>query len=364
MKSIDVPSHVIKLRVKSIKKAMAEVGARGLLISQPENVQYVTGFNVVGNPPKNSWALILEDEEEAYLLVPALEYYEAIEEVKHAEVVMLDRSKKLMEAIADFLLEMKVHDPIYMDDLKDHDLISSIKRKLGVKDVRSMHESIEKLRAKKDEYEILCIKEAISRVKKGLDKAQDVLREGITEVSLVAEIEKVLWEEGIDGIAFDPIVASGPRSSFPHAKPTTRHIKRGDSVVIDLGVRIQGYCSDITRTFIVERNPEVEEVLDYIINVQEIIASHIKSGVRTSEINAEAVSLLRERKLDEYYLHGLGHGIGLSVHEKPTISSLSEDVLEVGNVVTLEPAVYFRGRFGVRHEDVFLVSDGGCLRLS
>ncbi|MEM4576867.1 MAG: Xaa-Pro peptidase family protein [Candidatus Nezhaarchaeales archaeon] len=359
-----VPKKVIKSRVKKLKELMLELDANGLLLTQPENVQYVTGFNVVGNPPKSSWALILEEHEEAYLLVPALEYYEALDEVESAEVVLLNKDKRVMEAITDFLVEKRMFGPICLDDLHNQELMNFIRRKLGIEDLRSIHPYIEGLRAKKDDYEVSCIKEAVEKAKKGLERGLEVLREGIKEVSLAAEIEKVLREEGVENMAFDIVIASGYRSSYPHAKPTTKRIERGESVVIDLGVRVQGYCSDLTRTFIVGSNREIEDLLTCVVDVQRECALEIRSGTKASLIDAKARCLLKERGLHEQFLHGLGHGIGLSVHEKPTMSSLSEDILERGNVITVEPGVYFRGKFGVRHEDVFLVDNHGCIKLS
>jgi Xaa-Pro aminopeptidase len=356
------PRTIIDSRIKKLREAMAKLGAGSLLISQPENVQYVTGFRAVGNPPKTSWVLILGDREEVYLLVPALEYYEAEEEAKAAKVVKISRDKSTAEGILEFLAEVKAPGPIFTDCLQDRDLIEALKKKTG--EPRSMQAIIENLRAKKDEYEVSCIKEAIKKTMKGIERAQEVLREGVKETRLLAEIERALWEEDIEGLAFDVIVASGLRSSYPHARPSAKRVERGDSVVIDVGVRVQGYCSDITRTFIVGGNPEAERALTCVINVQNAVALDVKSGVRASDLNAKARKLLEDEGLHEYFLHGLGHGLGLSVHEKPIISSLSEDILEGGNVITLEPGVYVKGRFGVRHEDVFLVGENSCVKLS
>jgi Xaa-Pro aminopeptidase len=356
------PRTIIDSRVKKLREAMTKLGARSLLISQPENVQYVTGFRAVGNPPKSSWVLILGDREEVYLLVPALEYYEAEEEVEAAKVVKLSRDRITSEGILEFLAEVRAPRPIYTDCFQDCNLMEALKKRLG--ELRSMQTIIENLRAKKDEYEVSCIKEAIKKTMKGIEKAQEVLREGMKETHLLVEIERALWEEDIDGLAFDVIVASGLRSSYPHARPSAKRIERGDSVVVDVGVRVQGYCSDITRTFIVGSNREAEKALACVINVQNTVALDVKNGVRVSDLSARARELLEYEGLHEYFLHGLGHGLGLSVHEKPTISSLSEDILESGNVITLEPGVYVKGRFGVRHEDVFLVWENCCVKLS
>lgn len=362
MEADKVPRTVIDSRVKKLKEVMAEFGAQSLLISQPENVQYVTGFRAVGNPPKSSWVLMLRDREEVYLLVPALEYYEAEDEVKTAKVVKLSRDKSLVEGVVDLLTEIGAPQPIYVDGLQDYNLLEALKKRFG--EPRSMQAIIESIRAKKDDYEVSRIKEAVRKAMRGIERAEEALREGMKETHLVAEIEKALWEEDIDGLAFDIIVASGPRSSYPHARLSTRRIERGDSIVVDVGVRVQGYCSDITRTFIVGGNREAERALECVIDVQNAVALDVRSGVRASDLNAKARRLLEREGLHEYFLHGLGHGLGLSVHEKPILSSLSEDILAGGNVITLEPGVYIKGRFGVRHEDVFLVRESGCVKLS
>jgi Xaa-Pro aminopeptidase len=358
----EIPRAIIDSRVKKLREAMAELGAESLLISQPENVQYVTGFRAVGNPPKRSWVLILGNREEVYLLVPALEYYEAEEEAKGAKVVKLSMDKSMVEGVLDFLLEVGAQQPIYADGSHDHNLMEALRKKFG--EPRFMQAIIEGMRARKDEYEVSCIKEAIKKTMKGIERAREVLREGVKETYLLAEIERALWEEDIDGLAFDVIVASGPRSSYPHARPSAKRIEKGDSVVVDVGVRVQGYCSDVTRTFIVGSNQEAEKALAYIIDVQNTAALDVRSGVRASDLNARARKLLEREGLHEYFLHCLGHGLGLSVHERPIISSLSEDILEGGNVITLEPGLYVKGRFGVRHEDVFLVGETGCVKLS
>lgn len=343
---------------------MNEVDARSLLLTRPENVQYVTGFNVVGNPPKVTWALIVEDKDVAYLLVPPLEYYEALDDVKSADIVQLPQSRKVIETLIAFLKSVKTPLPLYVDSLYQVDLINAIKHEYDMQVVKTLEHEIEGLRAKKDEYEIMCISEAIRKAKKGLDRAYEVLSEGIKETTLAAEIEKAVREEDVEAMAFDIIVASGPRSSYPHARPSLRQIKKGESVIVDLGVRVCGYCSDLTRTFIVGHNLEVREVLNCVVEAQREAIVHVRSGVKASSIDERARTFLRDKMLSEYFLHGLGHGVGLSIHERPTLSSLSEDILEEGNIITVEPGVYIKGRFGVRYEDMVLVTNNGWVKLS
>ncbi|MDI9619818.1 MAG: Xaa-Pro peptidase family protein [Candidatus Nezhaarchaeota archaeon] len=360
-----VPRHIIESRIKRLKDAMNKVGAKSLLVTEAENVQYLSGFDVMGNPPKAAWLLLVEGLEGAYLLVPPLEYYEALDEAIAVEVVSLNCGKKLVEALVDFLEKVNARTPIYVEGSEvEGGIVCALKRKFEVRGEPFLRSEISKLRAKKDEYEIRCVREAVEKTLKGLEAAEEALREGVRETSIAGEVEKALREEGVEAMAFDVLVASGPRSSYPHAKPTTRRVKNGEGVVVDVGVRVQGYCSDVTRTFIVGRNPEVEGVLAHVVEAQEEATLNIKEGVKASMLDARAREVLKERELDEFFLHGLGHGLGLSVHERPSISILSEDILEEGNVITIEPGVYLRGRFGVRKEDVFVVTGQGYKKLS
>jgi len=359
-----VPERVIEDRLKRILDLASREGLEYVLLAQPENVQYATGFDVVGNPPKTAYALVAESLEGPILMVPPLEYKEAVDTVSPlVKVVSFKLGEKPLKALLRLLVEYQVRGCVGLD-LCTREMADGLRAKLEVREVKDLNDGLLKLREVKDSYEVECIRQATRVVEAGLQRAYEVLREGVREVDVAAEVERALRIEGAEGMAFDTIVASGPRSAYPHAKPTKRVIKRGEVVVVDLGVRVHGYCSDMTRTFIVGENREASQVIAAVKGAQEAALKVMRDGVKASTPDAEARRALKEKALDEYFIHSLGHGVGLSVHEGPALSSSSNDVLREGNVVTVEPGVYIPGKFGVRLEDVVLINKGGWSRIS
>lgn len=171
--------------------------------------------------------------------------------------------------------------------------------------------------------------------------------------------------KGSEGTAFETIVASGYRSAYPHGLSTSKKIIDGDLVVIDIGTKYKGYCSDITRT-IVAGNPSSKQLqmLNLVFKAHEEAFQQIHAGANAKEIDACARKIFTDNKYGEYFFHGLGHGVGLDIHESPILSQNSTDVLEVGNVITDEPVVYIEGFGGVRIEDMVLVQKNQGERLT
>jgi len=162
--------------------------------------------------------------------------------------------------------------------------------------------------------------------------------------------------EGSEGTSFETVVASGPRSAYPHGICSDRVINEGDLIIIDVGAIYAGYCSDITRTVVAGKPTHKQtRLLNLIYRAQEEAFKNIRSGIKTKDVDASARKLLKDGNYGKYFVHGLGHGIGLDIHEPPTLSTISEDILEKGNVVTNEPGVYIEGFGGLRIEDMVLV---------
>ena len=181
---------------------------------------------------------------------------------------------------------------------------------------------------------------------------------------MAAEIEYAMRSRGSEGTAFETVVASGPRSAYPHGCSTDRVIKSGDSVVLDLGAVYSGYRCDITRTLIVgEPSSRQAAVLKLLMEAEEEAFRAIREGVRARDVDMSARRIIEDGGFGEYFIHGLGHGVGLDIHEPPRLSSESEDVLEGGNVITDEPGVYMQG-FGARIEDTVLVHEKTGERLT
>jgi len=220
---------------------------------------------------------------------------------------------------------------------------------------------VEGLRRRKDEDEIAKIREAVALTDRAFEHILSFIRPGLSEREIAWELEKFLRENGSDGLAFPSIVAAGPNSALPHATPTDYRLKEGELVLFDLGGRYEGYCADMTRVIVLgEPTARQCEVYEIVLRAQEAALAGIKPGMGGVEADALAREVIKEAGYSDYFGHGLGHGVGLAVHEGPRLSYLAEDdVLEPGMVVTVEPGIYLPGEFGIRIEDLCVVRDHG-----
>jgi Xaa-Pro aminopeptidase len=185
-----------------------------------------------------------------------------------------------------------------------------------------------------------------------MEKAFKLLRPGIRESEVAAEIEYQMKRQGASGASFETIVASGKRAALPHARPTSKRLKKNELVVLDLGAILGHYCSDMTRTVFLGRAPR--RVRDWYRAVNEARAAAVaavRPGVRCGEVDAAAREVLKKSGLDQYFVHSTGHGLGLEVHEDPRVARGQSIRLEAGNVITIEPGIYVEGVGGIRIED-------------
>lgn len=224
---------------------------------------------------------------------------------------------------------------------------------------------VEELRRVKTEAEIKKMKEAVELTEAGLRWILGRLKPGMTEREVALELEFWYRKEGADDVAFDLIVAAGPQSAMPHHRAGNHVLQEGEVVLFDIGVRLDGYCADITRV-VALGTPEksVKDAYKLVLSANAAGIRAIRAGVPGKDVDAQARKIIEDAGLGENFGHGLGHGVGMEVHEGPRLSTTSEDVLEPGNVVTVEPGVYFPGKFGVRIEDMVAVTEEGALVLS
>jgi Xaa-Pro aminopeptidase len=217
------------------------------------------------------------------------------------------------------------------------------------------------LREVKDEVEIEVIRRAAAVGCRLFELLLGSMRAGMTEVAVAAGLEHAARLAGAERMSFDTIVASGERSALPHGHATLAKLPRRGFVTLDFGVVLDGYCSDMTRTVhLGSALPEELEVYDAVLEAQESAVAAIRPGVRVGEVDEAARSVLRRAGLDQYFSHSTGHGVGLEIHEGPRLAANQKQVLEQGMVVTVEPGVYIPGRFGVRIEDMVLVTSKGA----
>lgn len=219
--------------------------------------------------------------------------------------------------------------------------------------------------AQKTAEEIDVMRRAQAITERVFEEVVGELRPGRTEREIAAEIVYRHLGQGADRMAFEPIVASGPQSALPHARPTDRVMQQGEMIVLDFGCVVEGYACDMTRTVALgEPEPEARRVYEVVRKAQAAALIEASAGMTTKALDHVARSSIQEAGYGDRFSHGLGHGIGLQTHEWPRVSYHTDDVLPAGAVVTIEPGIYLPGRFGVRIEDMVVLKDGGSENLT
>lgn len=227
------------------------------------------------------------------------------------------------------------------------------------------HSLIEELRENKEPEELEKIRKAITITAKAFKFIKSLIKPGKREIELAGELERFIRYQGASCASFDIIVGSGPNSSFPHHISSSRKIKKDEPVLIDMGVDYLGYKSDLTRVFFSDKiKVLVRKTYDIVLEAQKKVIKLIKPGAKIAEIDGVSRKYIAQQGYGEFFGHGLGHGVGLEVHEAPHISGKDSNTLRPGMVFTVEPAIYLPGKFGIRIEDMVLVTDKGCEVLS
>jgi Xaa-Pro aminopeptidase len=217
------------------------------------------------------------------------------------------------------------------------------------------------LRQSKDEEEIQRMIAAQRIAEAALDQIVKEIKPGVTEKEIAARLQYLMLAGGAENMSFDPIVASGPNGSMPHAVPTDRKIQDGDFVTMDFGCIYQGYCSDMTRTVAVGRvTEEMEKVYNVVLQAQLAGIAAAKAGATGHDVDAAARKVIEDAGYGPYFGHSFGHSVGVEIHESPNATPANNKPLPLGAAVSAEPGIYLPGRFGVRIEDVVVLQEGGC----
>ncbi len=219
---------------------------------------------------------------------------------------------------------------------------------------------VEALRTRKDALELAVMRKAAILAGEVLEQVLTLVRPGVRETEIGAEIDYQMRKRGAAGAAFSTIVASGPRAALPHARPTSKRLKKNELVVLDLGAILGHYCSDITRTVYVGRAPQrIRDWYRAVVEANQAATAAVKPGIPCGEVDTAARDVLKKHRLDSYFIHSTGHGVGLEVHEAPRIAKGQSIRLEAGNVITIEPGIYVQGSGGIRIEDDVAVGSEG-----
>ncbi len=228
-----------------------------------------------------------------------------------------------------------------------------------------MDKLIDSLRMRKTQDEKHYVIKAQRIAEKAFDHILGFIKEGVTEREIALELDFFMLKNGAEGISFETIAISGANTSKPHGVPTDKRVQSGDFITMDYGAVVNGYHSDMTRTVAVgEVSDRQINVYNTVLNAQLKALSVLRAGVKCSEADKAARDLITAEGYGDYFRHSTGHGVGLEIHEKPNLSPLSKQILEVGNIVTVEPGIYIPSEFGVRIEDMVIITEESCENLT
>lgn len=341
-------------RLKKLKDDMKKDGISILLLSKPEDKYYYSGFS-----SSNFYIIITENKN--YLLTD-FRYLEAAQSKKELyEIIKIDNQY----TVFDFL---KKYNKMNLGFEERHMTVIDFKKLRSVFPLKRLcfaQNIIEEQRIVKDDEEIGHIKQAAYIADKAFEHVLHYIKPGVKEKEIALELEFFMKKQGASHLSFDSIVASGAHSSKPHATASDKVIENGDLLTLDFGCVINGYCSDMTRTLAIgNASSEQKEVYEVVKRAQQEALDMIKASMKTSNVDQIARNIIETAGYGEYFGHGLGHGVGLEVHELPRLSPSYDIELKKNMVVTVEPGIYLPQKFGVRIEDLVVVLDDGIQNLT
>jgi len=344
-------------RIDRLRNRLKRKGINAIILSHPANVSYLTGFQT-----EESYLFVNESES---LLITDFRYLAEYKNIlKNSEIQIIETDKSLIHSLKKINKRIGIKNLAFEEKYLNFFLYRELK-KIFVKKLVPTKEIVEYMRAIKDKEEISLIKKAISITMDTFRYIKKILRPGIREIELAAEIERYIRIKGATQASFDIIVASGPNSSFPHAKKTNRKLCNNEPILVDLGVDFQGYKSDLTRMFFLGKMSTLfKRVYNIVETAQKLAKKAIRSGIPLEYIDKKARGFISQKGFGDCFKHSLGHGVGLEIHELPKIAPKNKKKLKNGMVLTLEPAIYLNNKFGVRIEDMVLVTPNGAEVLS
>ncbi|MEP6776527.1 MAG: aminopeptidase P family protein [Chloroflexota bacterium] len=356
------PDHLYSLDALKtrIERVRAELDARGLdsmLVSHPQNRNYLIGFGGEDAPPLDTAGMLIVGPDSLVLVTDGRYTIQAAGELyPELGIEVVARQGRVATAIAEQVAKRKYKRLGFETAHLLHMLWRSIDKSLPDTDLIPVTRVVEPLRMVKSDDEMAILRKAISISDQAFNIVSKRLTPGMTEKQAAWDIERTMRDLGADERAFGTIMASGPNGAMAHAVPGNRLLREGEPIVIDMGARLDGYNSDMTRTIILgEPTDKFREIYNIVLAAHLAAERGIKAGITGVEADKLARDVIDAAGYGDTFTHSLGHGIGLEVHEGPGFSKLSEDTIEEGNVMSVEPGIYIEGWGGVRIEDLVLV---------
>lgn len=347
-------------KVNQLESYLNELGIDAAFITNPDNVFYFSGFK--SNPHERLLGVMVFKDAEPFLICPQMEMPDAKNAGWEGDIIGHADTENSM-AILERAVSERAGSLSKIAIEKSHmtvERLDALTDSFDSMQILALDNRINAMRVIKDEHELQILREAAALADYAIEVGAKTLKEGITEIEVMTQIELALKKRGVTHMSFDTTVLSGPNAASPHGKTGDRKIRKGDLVLFDLGVVHKGYCSDITRTLAFgEPNDEQIEVYNLVLQAELASLEAVKPGVTAAELDEAARNVITDAGYGEFFTHRLGHGLGISVHEFPSLHGSNNLIIESGMVFTLEPGVYVPGKVGVRIEDDVVVTETG-----
>lgn len=341
-------------QINSIRQMLKEKNLEAILIFNPENRQYVSGFT-------GSAGYVLISENVQLFMTDFRYIGQAQKETENYDIVEISRNNPVTHILKDYDFKTLGIE----DDYITYEQFLNFDEKLENTKLVPLKRSLVELRSVKSLEEVKKIQKAAEIADKAYEHIIQKIQPGMREIDIALDLEYFMKNLGASKVSFDTIVASGYRSALPHGVASEKTLEKGDMVTIDFGCVYQGYCSDMTRSFVLGHASEKQkEIYDTVLQAQLTALQAVKPGKTGKELDESAREIITGKGYGKYFGHGLGHGVGLDVHELPHVNQLGEKPMEPGMVITIEPGVYIPEFGGVRIEDLLVVTEDGFKVLS
>ncbi len=336
-------------RLTKLRKSFEKKGIDGFLVTDINNIRYLIGFS-------GSSGLLLITKKENIFVTDFRYKEQSKREVKGWDIVI--QKGEVIKTIKYLSRRIGIK-KLGFESSASYEFFKRLSKDINLKAFKGL---VERLRVIKDAFEIDSIREAIRRAEAAFLEVRPYIKEGVKERTISLRLEERIKKKGCRYIPFDVIVASGPNSAIPHARPTEKKIAKGNLVVIDWGAEANGYFSDMTRTLLIDKGTNTskkKEIYRLVLEANKRAISQILPRVKSKDIDFSARGIIQKAGYGEYFGHGTGHGVGLQVHELPRITWSRREILKENMVFTIEPGIYLPGLGGVRIEDMVMVKSDG-----
>jgi len=356
-------SVIFENRLNLLRSKFESLEVDTVWIIQPENRRYLSGFKAADGQLDESSGCLFITMDQALLLTDSRYTIQAQQEVVGFEVVTY--TKGLIDILPDIFDRLHTRKLGFEGGFLIWDTYQKAKEKASQCSppvtLTALSNLVEELRRIKSPEEVDMLSRSAQLMSDVLAQVIEELRPGQIEKDIAWKIETLIRKQGADGVSFPPIVASGPNGALPHAVPTERRLREGEPIILDVGSKVDGYCSDMTRTvFLGTPASDFKKIYSIVRKAQVHALETIRPGMKTNEADSIARDVITNAEYGDFFGHSLGHGIGMATHEKPSVGQLKPEVLKSGMVFTVEPGIYIPGKGGVRLEEMVVLQESGA----